>query len=309
MSIETLVANLPQNTYKQQITYLLNGQDINNLKDYTKKFITSLEKFPPPVPFNLVEDDTKERNPDVAGFTHYLPIHVRFKWPDGYKELSWQIDGDLENLISPKRYWDLSALEDGHLVQNRTEASITVAVKENTNAKPKSVVTSMTILSQPSPKKPDSPPANGNSETVTSSYTGTQFAKTNIMGVPGEVMAKVEADNLGLTKQPSGTIGPDDSIPSPFIMPLHYYQDKDAKLGRQAAVEFMSKFVSSDMANVGDRKMFRWMIATLWNNDTDKITIPDELKEINLQWGPNPKMEQTPLIENDMDTKPKETNK
>ena len=283
-SITTIVARLPQTFYKDEITKLVaNNGEASFKSDYTGKFLGSLENYPPPTPFELQVDLDAPARPD--GFTAYKPLHVRFKWQNNYAENSWQIDGDLNNLVKPTRYWTIVTDNAGE-VQNRTEATIIPGSRANTEGGRKTewVILGMTILSQPKPKG-----SNGNGFTPQPASAATTPSPASVP-VPNRNSQGSEAIvvNNG-DERPSGTIGPDDSIPSPWIMPLHYYQDKDQKLGRVSAIQHMATFVASAEANVQDRKLFRWMIASLWNGDAPKIEIPEVMEKQILQWGPQPK--------------------
>ena len=72
----------------------------------------------------------------------------------------------------------------------------------------------------------------------------------------------------------------------------------------------MATFVSSEQANVQDRKLFRWMIANLWNGTSPDIEIPEAIERQVLQWGPPPKEkvdEDNEELSESSDTKENET--
>jgi len=302
-SITQIVARLPQSYYKQEIEKLVksHGEHVYET-DYTKKFLFSLEKYPPPTPFELLIDD-KATQPRSDGYTQYQSVHVRFKWQNNYAENSWQIDGDMYNFAKPTRYWSVLT-DNAGLVQNRTEAQVTLGSKAAQNQKTDWAILEMNILSQPTPKGA-SPPRTPNPGSPPPSVP---FSNGN-----GQESSAVVVNNPTTNdEKPSGAIGKDDAIPSPWILPLGYYQDKDLKLGRQSAIENMATFVSSDQSNVQDRKLFRWMIANLWNGTSPEIEIPEAIERQVLQWGPPAKEkvdeEKEENLENS-DTKKDETKK
>ena len=299
-SITQIMARLPQTYYKEEIQKLIdsNGEHVYKT-DYTTKFMFSLENYPPPTPFELLVDDSTTQ-PRSDGYTQYRRLHVRFKWQNNYAENSWQIDGDMYNFAKPTRYWTIMTDNAGQ-VQNRTEAEVTLGSKANTERGNKTdwVILEMNILSQPQPKKGS---FNGNTNNAPSGVAQTAEPKT--------AAETVDVVNNGTNQRPAGAIGSDDQIPSPWIMPLHYYQEKDLKLGRQSAIENMATFVSSEQANVQDRKLFRWMIANLWNGTSPEIEIPEAIERQVLQWGPPPKEkvdEDNEELSESSDTKENET--